>query len=320
MALSVAIIHNAKLPVAGYGGTERFVWWLAKGLGELGIEVTLACAPGSQCPFAAIATPDFSQSVESQLSGIDVFHHFAPPAHPPSRPYLVTVGGNGREGETYLPNTVFVSRNHAERHLAECFVHVGVDPEDYAYRDSKQDYLLFLAKAAWRVKNVRGAIRFARRSGSPLRIVGGSRWWLPSFRGVTWEGTLGGPEKAEKIARARGLLFPVTWNEPFGIAVVEALISGTPVLTSAHGSLPELVHPEVGKICRSEREFLEGIDSLGQYRPQRCREWALENFTYQKMARSYRELYERVLKGERLNPRDPRATEPPQKYLPISTF
>lgn len=309
--MKVALIHKFKFPVQGYGGTERLVWWIAKGLSELGVEVTLVGEPGSQCPFAKVVTA-FDWEKAPALPDVEVLHLFNTPAHEPSQPYLVTIGGNGKIGETFSRNTAFISRNHAERHRADCFVYNALDPAEYFFQEKKENYLLFLAKASWKVKNVRGAIRLARKSHRPLKIVGGKRLFLNHFRGIHWEGMLGGEKKAREIAGASGLLFPVLWQEPFGLAVIEAMVSGTPVLASPYGSLPELVGPEVGKICSTDEEYLEAIRNLRSFSPQRCREWVMEKFHYHRMAKDYLKLYEKVLSGEKLNRNVPEASESPE--------
>jgi len=319
--MKVVLIHNARFPVTGYGGTERVIWWLAKGLSARGHEVILACEPGSACPFGAVEplnfglplAPQFSQSVKDA----DIHHYFNTPSNEPERPYVVTIEGNGQIGETYLANTAFVSRNHAERHGAECFVYNGLDPQEYRFEGAKSDYFIFLAKASWRVKNVKGAIRLARSRKVPLHILGGTRRWLPHWRGIHWEGILDGQKKADWIAGAKALLFPILWNEPFGLAVIEALVSGTPVIATRRGSMPELVTSEVGRLCDTESDFLTAIDQIQSVSSERCRQWVWDHFHYQKMADAYVGLYERVMNGERLNQQTPRATDPPQKLMPL---
>lgn len=298
--MKIALIHDAVLPVQTYGGTERVVWWLSKALAARGVQVTLVAAPGTVCSWAKVVHPDASRPLEEQLA-CDVFHYFNTPPVVPGKPHVVTIGGNGKPGEAFLKNTAFVSRNHARRHGAECFVYNGVDPADYLYCEKKDGSLLFLAKASWRVKNVDGAIRIARRAGKELNILGGRRWFLNDWRGVHWRGMIGGREKSEFLARSSALLFPVLWNEPFGIAVIEALVSGTPVLATPWGSLPELLPSDVGRICRDDEDFIDALASLDSFKPQRCREWAVERFSHHEMADKYLGLYERVLKGESLN-------------------
>lgn len=301
MAYSVSLIHEARFPVQKYGGTERVIWWLAKGLSELGYQVNLIALPGSTCPFARVF------ELEAPRPASDITHFFSTPSREPEFPYLVTIEGNARAGESFLPNTVFVSKNHAERHGSKAYVYNGLDPDDYVYSEKKNGELLFLAKAAWRVKNVKGAIRISRKAGKNLNIVGGSRWWCPNWRGIHWRGMLGGIEKANWISHSEALLFPVLWNEPFGIAVTEALVSGTPVLATPFGSLPELVSPDVGRICATYDEFVRSIDDLKEFKPKACRDWALSKFHYLDMAKKYVEKYEIILSGKQLNPVSPKA-------------
>ena len=159
--MKISLIHNARLPVEGYGGTERLVWWLAKAFSGLGHQVELVARPGSRCPFAAVKEwEDFTNPYEATDS--DLVHYFYTPSKTPEKPYVVTIGGNGVVGERYCENTVFVSRNMAERHHAAAFVHNGVDPDDSIYREIKKDYFAFCAKASWKAKNVAGAIKIAK--------------------------------------------------------------------------------------------------------------------------------------------------------------
>jgi glycosyltransferase involved in cell wall biosynthesis len=134
---------------------------------------------------------------------------------------------------------------------------------------------------------------------------------------VHWEGVLGGEKKAQWLSRAKGLLFPVLWHEPFGLAVIEAFASGTPVLATPYGSLPELISPDVGRICQTEEDFIDGIGDLGSYQAIRCREWVMEKFHYHRMAKDYFRLYEKVSRSESLNRRIPKAIGELGSLMPI---
>lgn len=310
--MKVALIHNASFPVRGYGGTERLVWWIAKGLFERGIQVVLVCAPGSHCPYAEVVP--YEENGLDRLP-VDILHYFNTPSEIPDRPHLVTIGGNGKIGEKYSINTVFVSQNHAYRHGASAFVYNGLDPDEYLFETQRDNYLVFLAKASWSVKNVKGAIRIARKSQRELRIMGGERKFFNGWRGVFWEGMVDGQVKAQWLSKTAGLLFPVLWHEPFGIAVVEALVSGAPVITTPFGSLPEIVTSEVGRICLSEAEMIEAVGTLDRYSPERCRDWALSKFHYKQMADKYSSYYEKVLNGNTLNKILPMVTAPTGNLL-----
>ena len=94
-------------------------------------------------------------------------------------------------------------------------------------------------------------------------------------------------------------------------------MSGSPVLATPFGSMPELVTDKVGAICRTRDEFLEGIERLRDWRPADCRERVMQEFHYLKMAKDYLRLYQRVLDGESLNPCIPRAQESSQRIFSI---
>ena len=298
--MQVALVHDAVLPVVGYGGTERVISWLLRGLHEIGVETTLIAKPGSRNTFGKLIEHT-GKFPPSQFPRCDLVHFFNTPSFVPGFPYLVSIHGNGKPQERFLPNTSFVSRNHALRHGAEAYVYNGIDPDEYRFEKNKDGSLLFLAKASWKVKNVKGAIRIARKAERALHIVGGKRWFFPHWRGIHWEGILDGEKKTGFLSRCSALLFPVLWEEPFGLAVVEALASGTPVLATKRGSLPELVTAEVGALCETDDEFLSAIEKISTFDPKQCREAVMARFHYRNMARSYLALYEKILSGEKIN-------------------
>ena len=161
---------------------------------------------------------------------------------------------------------------------------------------------MFLAKARWPVKNLPGAIEVARRAGIELRVLGSRNWplnlqrWLPPIRGVRYYGMLGGEEKRDLLARARCLIFPVRWHEPFGIAVIEALVSGCYVAATPYGSLPEIVTRETGVLSAKADELVDAVKNPGRFSPQKCRDRVLRGgFTHLEMAKNYLKFYKRVL-------------------------
>src|SRR5690606_8315388 len=119
-------------------------------LKEAGADPVLVCREGSRNPFGDVHCVRFDEDYRAHLPQADILHFFATPPWDPPGPYLVTIGGNGRTGERYFQNTVFVSEDHARRHQAKHFVYNGIDPDEYAFREQKEDFLVFLAKASWR--------------------------------------------------------------------------------------------------------------------------------------------------------------------------
>lgn len=252
------------------------------------------------------------EDLESILpNDVDVLHLWSTPRSAPRRPFLVTIEGNGQEGETFHPNTAFISRKHAENHGATEFVYNGLDTTAFEYDLERKDYAVFLAKASWSVKNLEGAIAIARAAKLRLEVLGSRDWplglqrRLPAIRGVKYRGMVGDAEKREVLRAARALLFPVRWHEPFGIAITEALASGCPVFGTPYGSLPEIVTPEVGVLSANGQELANALRSADKYDPSKCRARA-QAFDAAVMARAYLPLYERVRRGEKLHSAAPR--------------
>lgn len=319
--MKIVLFHPALLPPPDYGGVERVVLWLARGLVERGHQVWVAALAGSQLP-EGTEPLEIERGRTSDLDllprlpgGVDIVHFMAPPAREtlaklPCAPVL-TVHGNGKPGEKFPRCSVFLSRDHARRHGAEFFVYNGIAPEESGFRPGRREpWYLFLSKTSWRVKNLSGAMGLCRKAGVPLRIAGGRRPIGLRVRaaltpGFHWEGPVSGAKKANLLETARALLFPVLWDEPFGLVVAESLMAGTPVIASPRGSLPELISSEVGALPQSEDEWIELLQKPFSREPMACREWALKRFHYSVMAANYESAYSRVIAGEVLQPREP---------------
>ncbi len=305
--MHIALCHDALIPPPTYGGTERVMVWLAQALLGLGHQVTLVTREGSALPGAKWAPWREGVSLDQMVpSECDILHLWAPPgAQEPTRPFLVTIGGNGKPGEAFSRNTVFVSRKHAENHGSTSYVYNGIEPDEFPCDEKRSDHFVFLAKASWKVKNLEGAIALARRAGAKLEVLGSRNLpgnfhrLLPRIRGVRYHGMVGDLEKREVLRNARGLLFPVRWHEPFGMALTEALASGCPVFGTPYGSLPEIITPEVGVLSAKENELLAGMRRAmnGEFSPVTCRQRVLQGFTARQMAERYLDYYSRVIQS-----------------------
>ena len=311
--MRIAIVFDRVIPALRYGGSDRIAWWLGKQLTGAGHTVVYLVPPGSTCGFAEVSPYDPSRPLDGQIpTGVDVVHDFTV-SGPVARPYLTTLHGNVSPGTVLPRNTVFVSHDQAERHGGSVVVHNGIDPDDYGEPDwtARRDHLLFLALASWKVKNVGGAIRIARRAGLPLAVVGGHRlnfnmgFRLTLDANVRFHGVIGGERKNRVINHSSALVFPVRWHEPFGIALIEALYFGCPVFGTPYGSLPEIVIPEVGVLADSESELVRRLAAIGEFDRRRCHQYACDEFSAGLMARRYLDLYERVLHGESLHDHEP---------------
>jgi glycosyltransferase involved in cell wall biosynthesis len=303
------VIHAGLLaPPLRYGGAERFAIWIGRGLRDLGHDVIYLAAPESRIDFAPVIPFDPTRTIDAQLPpGTDIVH-LNDPSWPRGTPACMTYHGTSRVPVVHHPNTVFVSADHASRNGGSVFVWHGIDPADYPepHLDTRRDRLTFLAKAAWRVKNVRGAIRTARRAHLPIDILGGRRVELVMDIRVTldlnarFHGMVDDACKARCLDVSRGMISPVRWHEPFGIAIVEAMYFGVPVFGTPYGSLPELIPDFAGHLAISAEELAAAI-TRGGYDPHRIHRYARERFDHRRMARDYVALYGRILAGETLH-------------------
>ncbi len=327
--MRIVQVTNERLPAVKYGGTPRVVWWLSKKLAALGHKLTIVCLPGSNCDFADIVPFDAHQSINHLIpDDCDVIHLHCDVNQELSKPYLKTHHWPVVPTDEFKPNTVFISAAQAKKCGSDVFVHHGLDLDAYGRPDfeSRKEHLIFLAKAAWKVKNVRGAISIARRARRKLAVAGGHRinfnmgFRLTLDPMVRFCGMVDDNEKRQLLNRSQALLFPVLWNEPFGLALIESLYYGNPVFGTPFGSLPEIVTPEVGYLSPSEEALVDRLATLeADYSRRRCHAYACDMFSSTQMANEYLRLYEQVASGRSLHAVPPKmtgGTDPP--LLPMA--
>jgi len=312
--MNILLAINKNIPVYQYGGSERIVWWLGKALHKMGHKVTFLAHIQQQCDFARCIQYQPDVSFNQQIpNDIEMVHLHFIPAEMPQKPYIITMHGNTNHKQTFDQNTVYVSQDHAKRHHATCYVYNGIDTDDYSpvQLHNKRKHFHFLAKAAWRKKNIKGAIKIAKQTQTPLEVIGGTRLnFNMGFRFTLdfnshFHGMLGGIEKDQIMQPSRGLLFPVIWPEPFGIALIESLYFGCPVFATPYGSLTELIHQDVGFLSTSSSKTIEHIKNDYHYQPQHCHEYVGDQFTAQQMAANYLSLYEKSINKIKLNSEAP---------------
>ena len=295
--MRIALLYHGVLPVARYGGTGRVVHWLARGLAELGHEVTLLAAPGSRVPEARLVPVDPYRAEHIDFDprpflpeGIEVLH-----AHRPLTvagvPTLWTLHGTATRTD-YPPNMVCLSADHATRSGGAVFVYNGLDPSDYRFRRDKQPFDLFLGRLH-SAKGWKWAVEGARRAGKKLIVAGG---WRPMLRrGVRVVGPVGGERKAELLASAACFWMPAQWDEPFGLTLIEAMASGTPVLGTRRGALPEIVSGTTGALGDTLAELVALRPVIDRIDPEACRVRVVERFSHLTMAEGYLRLYREVM-------------------------
>jgi glycosyltransferase involved in cell wall biosynthesis len=186
-------------------------------------------------------------------------------------------------------------------------VHNAVDPAEYhpVCPDEKEDYLMQLARIS-PSKGQHIAIEVAQRVGTRLVLAGKidadseeyfEKEIKPHIGGlVTWYENVVGKEKVRLLAKARAMIFPIQWEEPFGMAMVEAMVSGTPVLAMARGAAGEVVEPGVtGWLAEDVDGLVEAYARIGEIDLEQCVKRAAERFGPPQMADGYQSVYERAI-------------------------
>lgn len=309
--MNILMVYKGQIPPITYGGTERVVWSLIKGLAQLNHNVYLLRSTSISCPWATTVPFDQNKPLDEQIPDFIDVVHFHTGGISEKKPYVITRHGNRSPKQINDPNSVFVSQKHALNHGCEAYVHNGLDWSDYRQPNLDPTKRLnryhFLGKAAWKVKNIQGAIDITKRAKTQLDVLGGFRlnfkmgFRLTLDQHVKFHGMVNNTEKCNVLERSKGLVFPVTWEEPFGLAITESLFMGCPVFGTPYGSLPELINaPEFGLLSNVEDELANAIKH-GSYNTELCHEYARDAFDHLTMAKSYLAMYETVIAGQVLN-------------------
>ena len=189
-------------------------------------------------------------------------------------------------------------------------VYHGLPEELYTYHPRPQPYLAFVGRMSAE-KRVDRAIKIALAAGIDLRIAAKvdpterayfERYLEPLMDepGIEYIGEIDDREKNEFVGNALALLFPIDWPEPFGLAMIEALACGTPVIAWPCGSVPEVLdHGKTGFICRTVSEAVEALDRIEDLSREHCRRTFEERYSARRMAQDYVRLYERLVSENR---------------------
>lgn len=187
-------------------------------------------------------------------------------------------------------------------------VYNGIDTSTYEFHEKPQDppYLAFLGRISPE-KGTHLAIEIAKRSGWRLKMAGKvdvvdvdyyEQEIKPHIDGkqIEYWGEADHAQKNELIGGAVATLFPITWREPFGLVMVESMVTGTPVIAIELGSTSEvIVHGKTGLLCHSVDECVEAIDKVTQLNRNDCREQVLKHFSVERMTDGYEAVYQKVL-------------------------
>ena len=242
---------------------------------------------------------------------------FAPLIAPPM---VATIHGLGPPGtrERVLPvwrahadRVACVAISRADRHPALRYaatIHHGLRLEAWPFADPGPEAPLLFFGRSHPEKGPADAIRAARAAGLPLAMAGivqdaahHAAEVAPHLdgRAVRWLGAVGGADRARLLGSARALLHLISFDEPFGLSVAEAMATGTPVIATRRGAMPELIEDGVtGFLVDDPDEAPEAIARLGEIDRRACRARVEALFTDARMAAGHERLY-RALLAER---------------------
>ena len=322
-----------RTPPIGYGPWEQVASTLAEGLVARGHEVTLFATADSLTAARLVAVvpagyeedPGVEPKVAEYLHDAAAFAHaheldvmsnqfdFMPLTY--SRlvdtPVVTTVHGFSSPAivpvyEAFADVARYVSISDADRHPALTYaatIHHGIDTAAFAVGAGDAGYLLFLGRIH-PDKGTHAAIEVARRVGMPLVIAGivqDARYFAETVEpyldrdGVSYVGPVGPQERERLLGGAAALLHLIGFDEPFGLAVVESLACGTPVVALDRGSMPELLRDGVtGRLVGSTDEAVDAVRALGSLDRAACRRDAVERFDQALMVDAYEALLSRV--------------------------
>jgi glycosyltransferase involved in cell wall biosynthesis len=211
-----------------------------------------------------------------------------------------------RFDDVYLTAISDYQRKEASELNWHGMVHNAVDVDSSIYREDKDDYIVSVGRICER-KGQDLAIEVAKRAGIPLVLAGRVHPKEADFfktrvlphvddEWVRFAGEVSNEIKQELVAGAKALLFPVREPEPFGLVMVEAAASGTPVIATPLGAVPEIVKDgESGFLASGVDDMAAAVARAGEISSERCRAIAVERFHPRAMADAYEALYQEIL-------------------------
>jgi len=181
-------------------------------------------------------------------------------------------------------------------------IYNGIDVDKYPFRSEKEDFFVYLGRID-ETKGLHVAIEAVRKSREKLVIIGPvtnynyfNSYVKPFIdnKNVIYLGEVDFESKVEYLSKAKALLYPVQYEEFFGIAMVEALATGTPVIGFPRGSVTEIVKDGVtGYLVRDVEEMCKAMRAVDKLDREGCRRDAEERFSSKVMVKHYEELYRR---------------------------
>jgi glycosyltransferase involved in cell wall biosynthesis len=229
--------------------------------------------------------------------------------HNPIKPYNLPIYRAFRQLPYVAISNAFRELNYGDELNYVATVYNGIDPEQYATSETaKRTFLLFLGRVC-ADKGTAAAVKLAKAVNLPLKIAGKvdevDRAYFESevkphlSEQIQYIGEVGHASKVELYQKAIAVAYPIAFEEPFGLVMVEALACGTPVLAVARGSVNEiLTDGKTGIVANSIEELISRFGEVRAISPSNCRKHAVESFSKTQMVANYTRVYENLLKAQ----------------------
>lgn len=333
--MKVAILSPVawRTPPRHYGPWEQIASNIAEGLVNLGVDVSLFATGDSVTSgklFAVCDTgyeEDKSQDAKvlecihisnlmEMAPEFDIIHNnfdFLPLTYSGliKTPVITTIHGFSSPKiipvyKKYNANNHYVSISNADRspeldYIAT--VYNGLNTMHFIFNDEPEEYLLYFGRIH-PDKGTAEAIEIAKKSKRKLIIAGliqDERYFKemiePQLNGqIKYVGNAEPGKRNDLLGKAAALLHPISFNEPFGMSVAEAMLCGTPVIAFNRGSMPELINDGMtGFLVTNIDEAVEAVTQIKIISRDDCRNWAKSQFSTEKMVSDYLALYKQIL-------------------------
>ncbi len=323
-----------RTPPVKYGPWEQVASGIAEGLIEKGIDVTLFATGNSltKGKLQYVSETAYAENTDmdpkvweclhisnlmEQAGDFDLIHNnfdFLPLSY--SRliktPMVTTIHGFSSPKiipvyKKYNADNFYVSISNSDRSSELDYiatVYNGINTDEFTFNPAPKDYLLFFG----RIHPEKGAyesIQIAKKAGRKLIISGliqDQEYFenkvkpLINNDDIVYVGNSGKMERDKLLGEAFALLHPISFNEPFGLSVAEAMLCGTPVIAFNRGSMPELIDDtKTGFLVNTIDEAATAVNSIKTIDRNYCRVWAVSKFSRKKMVEGYLEVYNRIL-------------------------
>lgn len=323
-----------RTPPRKYGPWEKVASTLAEGLIERGMDVTLFATGDSitkgqlesvcEHPYAEHDELDpkvweclHIAHVMEKADQFDIIHNhfdFLPLSYSGliKTPMLTTIHGFSSPQiipvyRRYNGSTNYISISNADRHPDLRYlrtIYHGINPDDFTFKSKKENYLLFFGRIH-KHKGAHEAIAIAKQSGYPLKLAGliqdqdyfdnCIKPHIDNDR-VIYVGVADPILSNDLLRNAKALLHPISFDEPFGLSIIEAMMCGTPVIAFNRGSMAELiVDGNTGYLVNNVSEAVEAVAGLNEIEAHDCRAHAANKFGVDRMINEYLDAYLEIL-------------------------